>query len=613
MAEGSMTKEPDDILLALAQREVSEDQLTEVRTAWDSTPGSVVPILREWHRAEQLGENEYQYLLQQLLTIPVRSTISIEEIEPRFPGLIPISYARRHFLIGLAPAQGCMVIVAGDLPDAGILDHLGACLGVPTVLELAPREEIEKAIHHAYADQESDFTTVLSGIHLPAVDVDVSVSQEGDLLDNATRAPVVKLVNMILFEAVKRRASDVHIQPFESHAQARYRVDGVLYDFLEIPVHLLDEVVSRIKVVGRMDIAEKRIAQDGRTTVTVGDKIIDLRISIIPTSLGERAVLRLLDKSVRLYRLPELGMSEPDRVSFERLIQWPHGIILVTGPTGSGKSTTLYAALQYLDSKEKNILTLEDPIEYQLPGISQMQVSTKKGMTFATGLRAVLRQDPDVIMVGEIRDEETARMAVQSSLTGHLVFSTLHTNDAAGAVTRLLDLGIEPYLVASSLHASLAQRLIRLVCPDCCVDTAISKSEVQEHRLDAALEGRVVKSARGCESCAMTGYRGRRGVFELLCVDEAIRDFIVRRAKTSETEERAIANGMTTLRQDAVRKLLAGETTLQEVARLTQCGEQALAEVAEGMRPESQKVGRWGRLGLSDLTASEGQPGSFEA
>ena len=296
-------------------------------------------------------------------------------------------------------------------------------------------------------------------------------------------------------------------------------------------------------------------------------------ISLNATSLGERVVLRLLDKSARLYELGELGMCAADRGRVEGLLERTYGIILVTGPTGSGKSTTLYAALQYLDSTAKNILTLEDPIEYQLPGVSQTQVSPKKGMAFATGLRAVLRQDPDIIMVGEIRDEDTARMAVQSSLTGHLVFSTLHTNDAAGAVSRLLDLGIEPYLVASSLLACVAQRLVRIVCPHCRSIRAITSEDVQKLQLDVRTRGVPASFAEGCDNCAMTGYFGRKGIFELLVVDDDIRELIVRRSKASAIKARATRAGMTTLRQDGIRKLLNGETTIDELTRVTYADE----------------------------------------
>ncbi len=349
----------------------------------------------------------------------------------------------------------------------------------------------------------------------------------------------------------------------------RLRIDGVLYDYVEPPQGLLDEIVSRIKVIGKMDIAEKRLAQDGRTTVSIGDRLVDLRISSLPTSHGERVVVRLLDKSARLYKLPELGMNERDLSRFRTLIRRTHGILLVTGPTGSGKSTTLYAALQELNCKELNILTLEDPIEYQLPGISQTQVSDKKGMTFATGLRTVLRQDPDVIMVGEIRDEATARMAVQSALTGHLVFSTLHTNDAAGTVTRLLDLGIEPYLVASSLLAVLAQRLVRTVCPACAETICLPPDPIRRLHVPWGDDALAVSHGRGCERCLQTGYYERSGVFELLVVDAAIRTLIQQRAEAAAIKQAAVAAGMATLRHDALLKLKAGRTTVEEVLRVT--------------------------------------------
>src|SRR5258706_4051078 len=307
--------------------------------------------------------------------------------------------------------------------------------------------------------QAQDFIEKLDRAEV--LDEVANIASREDLLDNASRAPVIKLVNLILFEAVKSNASDVHVQPYEDRLMVRTRIDGVLYDAFSLPKNIQEEVISRVKVMGRMNIAEKRLSQDGRATVQVGERNIDLRIASLPTSYGERIVIRLLDKSTRLYSLPEIGMDERTLGRFGQLINVEHGLILVTGPTGSGKSTTLYSVLRQLNSKEKNILTLEDPIEYQLDGISQTQVSDKKGMTFASGLRSVLRQDPDIIMVGEIRDLDTATMAIQSSLTGHLVFSTLHTNDAASAVTRLLDLGIEPYLVASSVVGVLAQRLVR--------------------------------------------------------------------------------------------------------------------------------------------------------
>ena len=525
------------------------------------------------HQAYQEGlvdERQYHALLAEIMRLPLRCRIAPGEVDPAFTELIPIAYARRHRLIGLKPENGCARIAASEVRDLGVVDHVAALLRIPTVVELAPAVVIEEAINQAYTDRDSNFSAVLDKVEdAGSVWDELDSLKNADLLDTASRAPVIKLVNMILFEAAKRRASDVHVQPSATGVQVRHRIDGVLYDFLELPSHLLDELASRVKVIGQMDIAEKRLAQDGRTTVTIGDKLIDLRISIIPTSHGERVVLRLLDKSARLYALSELGMSDADRARFAQLLQRTHGIILVTGPTGSGKSTTLYAALQHLDCTEKSILTLEDPIEYQLPGISQTQVSLKKGMTFATGLRAVLHQDPDVIMVGEIRDEETARMAVQSSMTGHLVFSTLHTNDAAGAVTRLLDLGIEPYLVASSLLAVLAQRLVRIACPQCRDQALLTNEECRILKLAAELEGSSVSRARGCHSCSMTGYFGRQGIFELLVVDEYVREMVMARAKASAIKQQAIKGGMTSLRRDGISRLLKGETTVEEVSRTT--------------------------------------------
>jgi len=350
----------------------------------------------------------------------------------------------------------------------------------------------------------------------------------------------------------------------------RTRIDGILSDTFKLPKHLQEEVVSRIKVLAKMNIAEKRLAQDGRATVQVGDKLIDLRVSSIPTSAGERIVIRLLDKTAQLYTLNEIGMGTATLSQFFNLITVEHGLILVTGPTGSGKSTTLYAALEKINSKERNILTLEDPIEYQLPGISQTQVSDKKGMTFASGLRSVLRQDPDVIMVGEIRDRETAIMAIQSALTGHLVFSTLHTNDAASAVTRLMDLGIEPYLLASSLVCVLAQRLVRQVCPDCSVPHTPSPVQLQALGIyDTPLDLRSVRRGTGCLKCRHTGYRGRIGLFELLVVDPSIQQHIQTRATASQIKATALSKGMTTLASDGVGKMLEGLTTIDEITRVT--------------------------------------------
>lgn len=577
-----------DVATLLRGVDVSPERVKELAASVaDSnlTPAAAVHLAFE---RNVIDEPTYLTLLAEITAWPIVSDIEIEEIDTDFTRLIPISYARRHRLIGLDCDEGQVRVVMTDVSDMAVVDFVGSWLRKAVRPVLAPSDVIMHAINEAYEDCEADFDSVLDGAE-GAADVldELSGLDDADLLDSESRAPVIKLVNMILFEAIKSRASDIHIQPLATRVQVRYRIDGVLYDKLEIPGHLLDEVVSRVKVIGQMDIAEKRLAQDGRAGVTIGKKSIDLRISVIPTSHGERVVIRLLDKSARLYELAELGMSSHDRSRFTRLLDRTHGIILVTGPTGSGKSTTLYAALQHLDSSEKNILTLEDPIEYQLPGISQTQVATKKGMTFATGLRAVLRQDPDIIMVGEIRDEETARMAVQSSMTGHLVFSTLHTNDAAGAVTRLLDLGIEPYLVASTLLAVLAQRLVRVVCPNCRQPDHLSADDVAVLQTDAAVENAQVYSARGCDACVQTGYLGRQGIFELLTVDERLRSLIVAREKSSAIKQQAVASGMTTLRQDGIERLLHGQTTYQELSRTTYQDNDAETPVSAALAADS--------------------------
>jgi len=492
-----------------------------------------------------------------------------------FISRIPIAFARRHSLIGLeTPADGVMPLWVTPPVNTNVLDNIAIHLGVPVCPIETPAEEVQRLINTAYSAQDAGVEIAIDAAQNgQAAELVDALRADGDLLDHDGSAPVIKLVNLVLLEAIKRRASDVHIQPFAEHLQIRLRIDGVLYDYVQPPLHLLDEIVSRIKIIGRMDIAEKRLPQDGRTTVSIGERMVDLRISSLPTSCGERIVIRLLDKSAKLYSLAEIGMKDAVGEAFRAIVQRTHGIVLVTGPTGSGKSTTLYAALQELDATELNVLTLEDPIEYALPGVSQTQVSDKKGMTFASGLRTVLRQDPDVIMVGEIRDEETARMAVQSALTGHLVLSTLHTNDAAGAVTRLLDLGIEPYLVASSLLAVLAQRLVRRVCPGCKKMTPITPIERLEIGMSPDNDLHVATGA-GCDRCLGTGYFERAGIFELLTVDEQVRSLIVGLCEAAAIKNAAVTAGMNTLRQDAINKLVAGETTVAEVNRVTQASEE---------------------------------------
>jgi len=504
-----------------------------------------------------------------------------DSVPSEFIESIPATYAQHHYLIGVkSPDDGGVLTVVVSKPlDANVLDNVSKMTGMAVKPAVSTRTIITSVIDVAYEQRSTVIEEVAEELDSQNLDQLVDqVASSNDLLDVVNRPPVIRLVNDILFRALQLRASDIHVHPFETKVQVRYRVDGILYDALSLNKNVLPLVVSRIKVMAGMDIAERRLPQDGRCSVRLGQREVDLRISTVPTSFGERSVLRLLDKSTGIFTLDELGLWKDDLEKFDSLLSRSHGVIFVTGPTGSGKSTTLYACLNRINSAEKNIITIEDPIEYQLEGISQIQVANKKGMTFATSLRHVLRQDPDVIMVGEVRDIETARMAIQSSLTGHLVFSTLHTNDAAGAVSRLLDLGVEPYLASSSLIAIMAQRLVRRVCPECKAEYEPTEHELrglgllngQADLIDASEEKTKFYLGAGCEKCFQTGYRGRTGVYELMLINEEIQDLIYKRESAGVIKRSALKSGLQTLRMDGVRKVMAGITTIAEVLRVTQ-------------------------------------------
>jgi len=509
--------------------------------------------------------------LAQLLDVPFLPALDAHAPSAAFVERFPIGFARKHCLLGLADDGPTMPVLIGIADSWFLLDIVSRHLRRPVRPLFARAAHIHAAINVAYQEREGQTQKLLESLDRDSVlSALEQLSSHEDLLDTDNRAPVVQLVNLILFDAIKARASDVHVQPREDEVVVRFRIDGILFDTFHLPKTLQEEILSRVKIIGKMNIAEKRLPQDGRATVQMGDRIIDLRIASLPSSHGERIVLRLLDKSARLYTLDDLGMEPKTLRAFRELVCLEHGLLLVTGPTGSGKSTTLYAALQAINTVDRNVLTLEDPIEYQLEGISQTQINEKKGLTFARGLRNVLRQDPDIIMVGEIRDRETAVMGIQSALTGHLVFSTLHTNDAASAVTRLLDLGIEPYLVASSLSAVLAQRLVRRICPECADSFVPNEDELQFLDLDVQkTKGQVFWRGVGCDACRKSGYRERLGVFELLIIDPAIQNQIQTRANATEIRNTAVAHGMRLLRDDCLDKLLAGKTTVEEVARVT--------------------------------------------
>jgi general secretion pathway protein E len=404
-------------------------------------------------------------------------------------------------------------------------------------------------------------------------DVDGELLQDDEtdvehLRDMASEAPVIRMVNQIMSRAVEERASDIHIEPFEDELRVRYRIDGVLHDMDSPPKNQTAAVISRIKLMAKLNIAERRLPQDGRIKMRLVGREIDLRVSSLPTLYGESVVLRILDRSSITVDLEQLGMPNDTLDEFTAMIEQPHGLLLVTGPTGSGKTTTLYGALDKINSPDKKIITIEDPVEYQLKGVNQIHVRAQIGLTFASGLRSIVRQDPDVIMVGEIRDPETAEIAIQAALTGHLVLATLHTNDAPGAISRLLDMGVEDYLLASSLIGVLAQRLVRQLCPECMTP----EPPRPELSAEFGADGDVVTTydAVGCAACAETGYRGRRGIYELLSVDEAIRKLIIARTPAEQIKAQAVKAGMRTLRDDGWRKVREGTTTVAEVLRVTQ-------------------------------------------
>lgn len=514
--------------------------------------------------------------------------VSDRAVPPEFIESVPATYAQHHFLIGIKTealsgdveesdhhpnGDGELTVVLSKPLDVTALDNVSKMTGLSVRPAIATRAAITSVIDTAYEQRSSVIEEVAEELDSQNLDQLVdSVGASDDLLDVVNRPPVIRLVNDILFRALQLRASDIHIHPFEAKIQVRYRIDGILYDVLNLNRNVLPLVISRIKVMAGMDIAERRMPQDGRCSVRLGQREVDLRVSTVPTSFGERAVLRVLDKSTGVLGLKELGLCKEDMVHLDSLLDRSHGVIFVTGPTGSGKSTSLYAYLNRLNSSEKNVITIEDPIEYQLEAISQIQVAAKKGMTFATALRHVLRQDPDVIMVGEVRDVETARMAIQSSLTGHLVFSTLHTNDSAGAVSRLLDLGVEPYLVSSSLIGIVAQRLVRRICPDCKVEAEATIQEMRALGLEPETIGRdaTFYQGAGCDKCFNTGYRGRSGIYEIMLMTEKIQDLIYQQESAGKIKRLALGEGMKTLRMDGARKVLEGHTTFSEVLRVTQ-------------------------------------------
>ncbi|MHB8790969.1 MAG: type II secretion system ATPase GspE [Desulfobulbaceae bacterium] len=528
--------------------------------------GEILVQQKHLSAADLLKARGTQSGLELMLQLPADS-------DPFFTARVPIHYLKKFKMIPVATPSESFIAIAEPFFFQQ-LDDLQRILdwqGMKTVL--APQEEIFKAINMAY-DRSSQVHAdqVMHDMDEENPEAIISeIEETADLLDDTSDAPVIKLVNLMLAQAVRDNASDIHIEPYQDMVKIRKRVDGILYDMYRPPKHVQSKLVSRVKIMAKLDIAEKRLPQDGRIEIRIADRNVDIRVSTLPTSFGERVVMRLLDKSNVLLSLPALGMSQKDLDTFHKLIRAPYGIILVTGPTGSGKTTTLYSALSILNSPDINIITIEDPVEYQIKGISQVQVNPKIDLTFANGLRTIVRQDPDVILVGEIRDLETAEIAIQSALTGHLVFSTLHTNDAASAITRLVDMGVESFLVSSSINAILAQRLVRKVCTHCSEQFTPGREYLAQVGLTPEdLGGRSLFRSRGCPECLNTGYQGRIGIFELMVMTEDLKNFILTTSDSNQIRRRALADSdMLTLRQDGLQKVVAGLTTIEEIFRVT--------------------------------------------
>ena len=520
---------------------------------------------------------EENLLLQALaiqFEMPWLPHLEVNQVDHEWIKKVPIHFARRYRVLPLKVDDGAIVVATTDPLETAALDDLRLLLGMPVKAVLTSAMSLLSSLNRAYDEvasptgAEQVMEDIAASENLDKIAHELDEPQ--DLLDATDEAPIIRLVNSVLFQAVRQRASDIHFESFERGLVVRYRIDGVLYPILTPPKHLQSSIIARLKIMAGLNIAEKRLPQDGRFAIRTAGKDVDLRVSVLPTSHGERVVLRLLEKENRLLNLSEMGFSLDRLRIIQQLIQLTHGILLVTGPTGSGKTTTLYAALSEINAPDKNIITVEDPVEYQLLGIGQMQVNPKINLTFAAGLRSILRQDPDVIMIGEIRDRETAEIAIHASLTGHLVFSTLHTNDAASAATRLIDMGIEPFLVASSVVAVLAQRLIRKVCPDC--KKAYQPDDEELIRL-GVVPGKTKPTfyrGSGCAACSQTGYRGRTGIHELLVMDDEVRRLIGSKADSAAIKQAAVARGMVLLKEEAAEKIFAGITTTEEVMRMTQ-------------------------------------------
>jgi general secretion pathway protein E len=523
------------------------------------------------------GEVEIVRALSRQLGYEAQQQVNVDEIDLSLLSELSLRWSRDQAVLPLRRRGEHVLVATSDPLGIRVEDHLRFVLQREPVPVLVPRSVLLEAINLVFdrkLRQTGGLTEGLDEAQTRTEDSDVP-EIEDILVDQESNdeAPVIQFVNSVFVRAVRERASDIHIEPSEGSLHVRFRIDGVLKEVAEPPKRFQSSILARIKIMAALNIAEKRLPQDGRIRIKIAGKDIDIRVATAPTAHGERITMRLLDKSAVKLDLGVIGFSTPNLTQMRKLIRVPHGILLVTGPTGSGKTTTLYSALTEINTPDKNILTVEDPVEYQIKGISQMQVNPKIDLTFASGLRSYLRHDPDIIMVGEIRDKETAEIAIQASLTGHFVLSTLHTNDAAGSFTRLIDMGVEPFLVASSMIAVLAQRLVRKLCLHCREAYVPIREDMDEigisHEMLEGVGGKIFR-ARGCARCSSLGYMGRAGIFELLSVTDEVKALVIRSADAGTIKRAAVKVGMKTLREDGARKVLLGETSIEEVMRVTQ-------------------------------------------
>jgi type IV pilus assembly protein PilB len=556
-----MPKRHDTIELLLKKGLITQEQLDN---AQEEVKKTGLPLEKALEKLGYINEEEIASSRADILGVPYMD-LTDYLIDPEAIALVPETIAKRYRAVPLFKIGDTLTLAMANPQDILAIDEIRKKIKIDSIDTVLASDKGIQRVLDSYYGTMGNVEEVIKDIDKEKFGLKAEFEIE-DISEIAGEPPIIKLVNLMISQALKEKASDIHIEPDETTLRVRYRIDGILHEVNNVPRHLQSAIVSRIKILAKMDIAEQRKPQDGRIRLKKENRDIDIRVSSFPTVHGENVVMRLLDKGTALLGLAELGLPPKDLGKFDKLIHAPNGIILVTGPTGSGKTTSLYAALATINSMEKNIITIEDPVEYELPLIRQTQVNPKAGLTFVNGLRSILRQDPDVIMVGEIRDKETADIAIQASLTGHLVFSTLHTNDAPSALTRLIDMDVEPFLIASTIIGIAAQRLIRVICPKCKEKYTPTKELLKELNLKEDL---IFYQGKGCSTCKETGFAGRAGVFELLVIDNDIKKMIVAHASVHEIRKKALAKGMASLFADGMAKAKAGITTVEEVLRVT--------------------------------------------